>query len=233
MIKLYDLVRAYTLTTGTGTLVVGSAVLGFFDFDGGGVQNGETVRYVIRDGANTEAGYGVYTTSGKTLTRNVVKSTAGGTTPITLTGSAVVYIYASAMDVMRKMSKITRPGSQSIPNSSWTSLTFDTKVFDDVGAVDLATHNERMTVPAGVNRARYTLNMIWANNGGGIRYGQITNTNSTWWFPSMMPANNESGATIVTPWMDVSAGEAVYANVIQTSGGNLAIYATLQAEWMY
>ncbi len=94
MPKLYNLARMTTSTTGTGTITLGSAVSGYLTFAGAGVANGETVTYAIKDGANSEIGEGVYTTSGTTLTRTVIKST-NSDTAINLSGAAEVFITAS------------------------------------------------------------------------------------------------------------------------------------------
>lgn len=100
MVKLYNLARMTSATTGTGTLTLGSAVTGFRSFADAGVSNGETVRYSIRDGANSEMGSGVYTTSGTTLTRTVVSST-NSNNPINLSGAAEVFITPAAIDIVR------------------------------------------------------------------------------------------------------------------------------------
>jgi len=89
--KLYNLARMTTSTTGTGTITLGSAVTGFLTFATAGVSNGEIVEYTIRDGSDSENGYGTYTSSGTTLTRNVAKST-NGDAAIDLSGSAEVAI---------------------------------------------------------------------------------------------------------------------------------------------
>jgi hypothetical protein len=94
MAKLYNLARMTTATTGTGTITLGSAVSGYLSFASAGVQNGDTVTYAIKDGSNSEIGEGVYTTSGTTLTRSVIKST-NSDTAISLSGSAEVFITPS------------------------------------------------------------------------------------------------------------------------------------------
>lgn len=99
MAKLYNIARMTTATTGTGTITLGSAVSGFLTFDLAGVQNGETVNYAIEDGSSREIGRGVYTTSGTTLTRTVLKST-NSDTAINLSGTAQVFITPAAEDII-------------------------------------------------------------------------------------------------------------------------------------
>lgn len=89
---LHNLAKMTTATTGTGTITLGSAVSGFNSFAGAGVVDGETVTYSIRDGANSEAGVGVYTSSGTTLTRATIFSSTNGGSAINLSGSAQVMI---------------------------------------------------------------------------------------------------------------------------------------------
>jgi hypothetical protein len=98
MSKLFNLARMSTATTGTGTITLGSSVSGFLSFAAAGVQNGDTITYAIRDGANSEIGRGVYTASGTTLTRNVLKST-NSDAEINLSGGAEVFITAAAENV--------------------------------------------------------------------------------------------------------------------------------------
>ncbi len=99
-VKLYNLARVATATTGTGTLTLGSAVAGFLTFAQAGASDGETVRYAIKNGAASEIGYGVYTASGTTLTRNVLKST-NSNNALDLAGSSEVIITAAAEDFMQ------------------------------------------------------------------------------------------------------------------------------------
>lgn len=87
-----------TATTGTGTITLGSAVAGYLSFASAGVQNGDVITYAIKDGNNSEIGTGTYTSSGTTLTRNVLKST-NSNSAISLSGSAEVFITAAAEDI--------------------------------------------------------------------------------------------------------------------------------------
>lgn len=97
MAKLYNGIRVTTATTGTGTITLGSAVSGWLTFAQGGVGNGETVTYAIHDGTSFEIGRGVYTSSGTTLTRSVLKST-NSNAAINLSGAAQVLVTAAAED---------------------------------------------------------------------------------------------------------------------------------------
>jgi hypothetical protein len=99
MAELFNLARMTTSTAGTGTITLGSAVSGYLSFADAGVTDGVTVSYGIRDGANSEAGTGVYASSGTTLTRSVTTST-NSNNAISLSGSAEVYITARAEDII-------------------------------------------------------------------------------------------------------------------------------------
>jgi hypothetical protein len=93
-----DRVRVKTLTTGTGAVALGAAVVdpirGYYrTFPTAGVANADTVPYVIEDGANWEIGVGTYVSSGTQLQRTTVLSNSAGTTsPISLSGAAEVAI---------------------------------------------------------------------------------------------------------------------------------------------
>jgi hypothetical protein len=96
--KLYNIVKVYTSTTGTGTISLGAAVSSFITFATAGVVNGSTVSYAIEDGSNREVGTGTYTSGAETLTRNVVTSTNSNNL-ISLSGNAVVFITGLAADL--------------------------------------------------------------------------------------------------------------------------------------
>jgi len=98
MAVLVNRAKVATSTTGTGTITLGSAEDGYQTFADAGVANGDVVRYIIEDGSNFEIGTGTYTASGTTLTRTVSES-SNSNNAINLSGSATVFIGATAQDL--------------------------------------------------------------------------------------------------------------------------------------
>lgn len=91
-----------TATTGTGTMTLGAALTSYLNFADCGIVNAQVVPYTIVDGNSREIGYGTYTSSGTTLSRDtVLNSTAGGTTKISLSGTAQVFIGPTYEDVYK------------------------------------------------------------------------------------------------------------------------------------
>ena len=100
---LFDRVKmSVSGTPGTGTITLGSNATGYRSFAGASVATGSTVSYLIEDGVDWEYGKGTYTSSGTTLSRDTVAaSSAGGTTKISVSTSAYVYITALAADLVQ------------------------------------------------------------------------------------------------------------------------------------
>ncbi len=145
MVKLVNRAKMTTSTTGTGTITLGSASVGFQTFTDAGVSNSDTVRYVIEDGNNFEIGSGVYTHSGTTLTRNVSESSNSGNA-INLSGAAKVFITATATDIQYARKTTT----EFTATSGQTSFT----VSHDVG-LEMVFLNGVMLVDGGTD---YTAN---------------------------------------------------------------------------
>jgi hypothetical protein len=97
MVKRVNRAKMMTPTIGTGLLTLGPAVDGFQSFVDAGVVGGDVVRYVIENGDAWEIGTGRYSAAGPSLTRAPSESSLGGGA-IALTGSATVFITATAAD---------------------------------------------------------------------------------------------------------------------------------------
>ena len=71
-----DLVQETTTSTGTGTITLAGAATGFQSF--AVIGNGNTTTYTIADatGSDWEVGIGTYTSSGTTLSRDIVLSSS-------------------------------------------------------------------------------------------------------------------------------------------------------------
>jgi hypothetical protein len=71
---LADRVQETTTSTGTGTITLAGASVGFNSFSV--IGNGNTTYYTIAGGSQWEVGVGTYTSSGTTLARNTVLSSS-------------------------------------------------------------------------------------------------------------------------------------------------------------
>lgn len=125
MVTLVNRAKMSTSTTGTGTITLGSAEDGYQSFADAGVSDGDVVRYVIEEDNNWEIGTGTYTSSGTTLTRNVIES-SNADAAITLTGAAVVFVSATVEDFTNfqigTTSSITETAIASYATASFVGL---------------------------------------------------------------------------------------------------------------
>jgi len=86
-------------TPGTGSITLGSAVTGFVSFSTSGIVNGDTLPYVIEDGANWEIGVGTYSSTGPTLARTTVTASNNANNKINATANAIVMLSPLAADL--------------------------------------------------------------------------------------------------------------------------------------
>ena len=119
MAVLKNRAKMSTSTTGTGTITLGSAEDGYQTFADAGVANADVVRYVIEDGSNFEIGTGTYTASGTTLSRTVSES-SNSDAAINLSGSATVFIGATAEDIPALYAD-NYDGTSTLPSATGTN----------------------------------------------------------------------------------------------------------------
>lgn len=84
-----DRVKETTATTGTGTITLAGAASGFQAFSV--IGNGSKCYYRIEDGTAWEIGIGTYTSSGTTLSRDVILASTNSGSALNLSGTATVY----------------------------------------------------------------------------------------------------------------------------------------------
>ena len=137
-----------TATTGAGTMDVDAALTGYATPAEAGAGNGVKYSYVIEDGDDFEIGEGTYLSSGPTLSRDTVRLSkiggSAGTTKITLSGSARVYLTATAEDLSfselyLSMSMLALQVSDNtnvalFPSSNRVADSFDVLTYVDTGA---------------------------------------------------------------------------------------------------
>lgn len=99
MVTLVNRAKVSTSTTGTGTITLGAAADGYQTFAAAGVTDGQTVRYVIEDAGGWEIGSGVFDATAGTMTR-VVSESSNSDTALNLSGSATVFVSATADDFL-------------------------------------------------------------------------------------------------------------------------------------
>lgn len=200
--------HVYTLTTGTGSITLGTPVLGFQSFASAGVANGNVVSYTIEDTGNAwEVGVGTYSSTGPTLTRTLVQSSTGAL--LNLTGAARVYVIQSA-DNMTNLS--LGDGTAALPSVSFNSDP-DTGVFD-------ASANTLGFSTGGSERFR--IGPTGQIGIGGANYGtsgQVLTSGGSGAAPSWLPANGmtllgtlatTSGTTQTLSSLDLTGYKAVF-----------------------
>jgi hypothetical protein len=122
---MYNRARMTVTSTGTGALSLGVAVAGYQTFSSAGAQNSDTVSYTIEDGVNWEIGTGTFNSVAGTLSRTVTQSFNGttyGTSAISVTTNAQVYITALAADIVVSGGALGTPSSATLTNATGLPL---------------------------------------------------------------------------------------------------------------
>jgi hypothetical protein len=200
-----DRIKETTTSTGTGTVTLAGAVAGFQSF--AAVGDGNTTYYTIAGGSEWEVGVGTYTSSGTTLSRDVILESSNS-------GSAVNFS-AGTKDVF-----VTYPAeravfttdTQTLSNKTLDAVTIDNGYTEEIfaisdgGSVDLD--------PANGSIQTWTLGAARSPTATGFDNGQsmtlmiddgtaysITWPSVTWTTDGgVAPTLNTTGFTTVVLW---------------------------------
>jgi hypothetical protein len=145
MVTLVNRAKVSTSTTGTGTITLGAAVDSYQTFGAAGVTDGQTVRYVIEDGANWEIGTGTYTASGTTLSRSVIES-SNSDAAINLSGQATVFASVAAGDLQDTIDFSSTQTATTSSTSQTAIATYATASYDAAKVVVVADNGTDRTV---------------------------------------------------------------------------------------
>lgn len=243
---------------GTGAFALLSPPTGRLPFVGAtSFASGAQVMYRADDNAGLwEEGYGTAATGSPndTLTRTVVtKNSAGTTSPINFPGAVDIYcdlitdravwlnnsrelVNGSTTARLNGSTLVTLGSAPSIANVTETAVSWTT-VSDDLGAW-AGGNPTRLTVPAGMTRARLSWQLSWTANATGFRRCRVRKNGTTLDIAgapqSTMPSVGAGDIPMVTGCsaiLPVSAGDYFEAMAYQNSGGALSLYSTLTASW--
>ena len=156
MVTFVNRAKMTTATTGTGTITLNSALTGYQSFAAAGVANGNTVSYVIEDGADWEIGSGAYTAVGTTLSRTPTQSSNAGAA-ITLSGNAVVYVSVLASDIDAKAPLASPVFTGNV------SVGGDLTVGGTIDNATLEAYKEKITTVGTVSTSTYSIDTSLSN----------------------------------------------------------------------
>jgi hypothetical protein len=137
---------------GTGTITLGSAVVGYQSFSGAGAVNNGVYSYLLKDGNNWEYGRGTYTTSGTLFARTtIINSILGVATPINASSSTIVAIVALAED----LNSLLGPGglvpkAAALSFNTWLNQNTSTETDSLAGMSFSIPNNGNLHLPSGL-----------------------------------------------------------------------------------
>jgi hypothetical protein len=91
MLKLADRVKQTSITTGSGLYVELQDTFGGYQSFQSSIGDGNTTYYAIENGTNFEVGIGTYSSSGNTLSRNIILESSNNQQKIYLDGVSIVF----------------------------------------------------------------------------------------------------------------------------------------------
>jgi hypothetical protein len=123
---------------------------------------------------------------------------------------------------------LTKSASQSIPNSTYTAVTFDGEEWDTNTYHDNVTNNSRVTIPSGkAGKYLVTVNIAFAANGaGGIRLVSIYKNGTGTGDNNFQTSSTFTTSPVKSVVMNLAVGDYIQAFVYQDCGGALNVNTT-------
>lgn len=149
---LKDRVKQAAAAPGTGTITLGATAAGFQSF--ASVGNGNTTYFAIVDPISGawEVNYGVYTSSGTTLTRNATPLSSSTGTLVNFTGAVDVFVtYPSENAVWRDTAGVVVQQSFGAITATSAALTSGTITGAPVNATDIVNKEYADSIASGLN----------------------------------------------------------------------------------
>jgi len=213
-----------TATAGTGTITLGAAKNGYLTFAEAGVADTNTVTYVLLDGNNFEIGIGTYTASGTTMSRDtVIASKIGGTagtTKLTLSGSAEVFLTISIADIGLLDRAQTWTASQTMTDLILNGAIDEEEftITDAAAFVIDPSNGSLQKITLGASRTPAAAPAGWTAGKGlllkindGTAYTITWSTLGVTWVGGTAPTLATTGWTVVALWKDA---DAIYGKLI-------------------
>jgi hypothetical protein len=204
---LADRVKETTTTTGTGTLTLDGAAVGFQSFSV--IGDGNTTYYTISSTGSTEweVGIGTYTSSGTTLSRDTVLASSAG-------APSKTSFSAGTKDVF-----VTYPAERSVYSDG-------TNIVPDNAAILLPSSG-------GTGQSSLTANNVLLGNGtSAVQFvapgssGNLLTSNGTAWTSAAAPAAVPAGTAMLfyqaaapTGWTQVTTQNNKALRVVSGTGG--------------
>jgi len=147
-----------TATSSASSITLGTALSGYQTFAAAGIVNGDTVHYVIVDGANWEIGTGVYTSAGTLLSRTPIES-SNADARISLSGSSTIFIDQIANDIVKLDAAQTWSAVQGYAETALTWVGTATSSWDvslaPCATLTASNGNTDMGAPTNVTAGRF------------------------------------------------------------------------------
>ena len=169
----------------------------------------------------TTTGDTIYSSSGSTPARLGIGSTGQ---VLTVSGGVPSWATPSGGGSTLVGCSITRTTTQSIANSTWVALAFDSESFDTDGFHDNATNNSRITIPTGKGgKYLITSTIQWDASATGRRSLKIyiNGVASSTYFTELSPTASTYPFNLFTGVLTLAAGDYIQTYVNQSSGGTM------------